>query len=186
MSDLEQLHKKAQKAITGVLEPDERVLVARVGEDSALVATNRRILICKWGLQTGAMFSTQLNSWDLRNIAGIETRKGMTTASIVVQSAGTVPVTKFGRMDKGAGSVWEAPNALFIKTIKTDKRTADDIAAELRRLVADAHGTGVTPQAMPVAAPDPADQIRKLAALRDEGLLSEEEFQAKKLQILGF
>jgi hypothetical protein len=34
-------------------------------------------------------------------------------------------------------------------------------------------------------ASDSADQIRKLAELRDEGILTEEEFQAKKTQLLG-
>jgi Short C-terminal domain/Domain of unknown function (DUF4429) len=34
-------------------------------------------------------------------------------------------------------------------------------------------------------APDPAEQIRKFAQLRDEGILSEEEFQAKKAELLG-
>lgn len=33
--------------------------------------------------------------------------------------------------------------------------------------------------------PDVADQIRKLAALRDEGILTEEEFTEKKKQLLG-
>jgi membrane protein YdbS with pleckstrin-like domain len=33
--------------------------------------------------------------------------------------------------------------------------------------------------------PDVADQIRKLAELRDQGILSAEEFDAKKKQILG-
>jgi hypothetical protein len=32
---------------------------------------------------------------------------------------------------------------------------------------------------------DPADQIRQLAQLRDEGLITEDEFQAKKTQLLG-
>ena len=32
---------------------------------------------------------------------------------------------------------------------------------------------------------DEVDEIRKLAALRDQGLLTEEEFAAKKKQILG-
>ena len=32
---------------------------------------------------------------------------------------------------------------------------------------------------------DPAEQIRKLAQLRDEGLVTEDEFQAKKTQLLG-
>ena len=35
------------------------------------------------------------------------------------------------------------------------------------------------------AAPDPMDEIRQLAALKDQGLLTEEEFSAKKKQILG-
>lgn len=35
------------------------------------------------------------------------------------------------------------------------------------------------------AAPDVAEQIRKLATLRDEGLLSSEEFEAKKAELLA-
>ena len=38
---------------------------------------------------------------------------------------------------------------------------------------------------MPAAEPDVAEQLRSFAALRDEGILSEDEFQAKKAQILG-
>lgn len=34
-------------------------------------------------------------------------------------------------------------------------------------------------------APDQMEQLEKLAKLRDEGILTEEEFQAKKTQILG-
>jgi Short C-terminal domain len=46
------------------------------------------------------------------------------------------------------------------------------------------------PQAAPppAAAPAPQDdmaQIQQLAAMKDQGLLTEEEFQAKKKQILG-
>ena len=47
------------------------------------------------------------------------------------------------------------------------------------------------PVAAPVAAPaeDSADaqieEIKKLAALKDQGILTEEEFAAKKAQILG-
>jgi hypothetical protein len=32
---------------------------------------------------------------------------------------------------------------------------------------------------------DVADQLRKLAGLRDEGILSEEEFAAQKARLLG-
>jgi hypothetical protein len=185
MAELTSRHKKAQKALAGALEPSETVLVAQPGENAALVATNRRILICKWGLTSGAMFGSQVNSWDLAHVTGIEYRKGMTTKAIVVQTAGAQVVTKFGRMDKGPMSVWEASNALFVSD-----GTGEATATALRQMIADHHRVG-----MPTGAPtstaagesseDSVEQIRKFAALRDEGLISEEEFQAKKKSILG-
>ena len=54
--------------------------------------------------------------------------------------------------------------------------------------VKSAGGAGGAPVAgMPgfAAAPDPADEIAKLADLRDRGALSDEEFQAQKKKILG-
>jgi hypothetical protein len=43
------------------------------------------------------------------------------------------------------------------------------------------------PAAAPAApaAPDYAAELQKLATLKDQGILSEEEFEAKKKQILG-
>ena len=42
------------------------------------------------------------------------------------------------------------------------------------------------PAAAPAAAPpDDMAQIQQLATMKDQGLLTEEEFQAKKKQILG-
>jgi Protein of unknown function (DUF4236)/Short C-terminal domain len=41
----------------------------------------------------------------------------------------------------------------------------------------------VTPRA--TAAPDLADQLRKLAGLRDDGILTEAEFAAQKAKLLG-
>jgi hypothetical protein len=44
---------------------------------------------------------------------------------------------------------------------------------------------GAAPAAAPPAAADPLDQIRKLAELRDSGVLSDAEFEAKKAELLG-
>ena len=48
-------------------------------------------------------------------------------------------------------------------------------------------GAAPPPPAAPVApaGASPADQVRELAALRDEGLLSNEEFDAKRRELLG-
>lgn len=41
------------------------------------------------------------------------------------------------------------------------------------------------PQAPPPAGPDMATQLTQLAQLRDQGILTDDEFAAKKAQILG-
>jgi hypothetical protein len=42
------------------------------------------------------------------------------------------------------------------------------------------------PQAAPVAAPeDPVTRLRELASLRDDGILTDEEFAAEKRKLLG-
>jgi hypothetical protein len=41
------------------------------------------------------------------------------------------------------------------------------------------------PAAAPAAPQDDMAQIQQLATMKDQGLLTEEEFQAKKKQILG-
>jgi hypothetical protein len=41
------------------------------------------------------------------------------------------------------------------------------------------------PPAPAAAAPDPIEQLTQLAALRDSGALTEEEFEAQKAKILG-
>jgi hypothetical protein len=50
-----------------------------------------------------------------------------------------------------------------------------------------AFGAPAAPPATPAAepAPDLADQLRKLATLRDEGILTEEEFAGQKARLLG-
>jgi membrane protease subunit (stomatin/prohibitin family) len=62
---------------------------------------------------------------------------------------------------------------------RTSRRTSRRMAASQQE-----------PQAAPpqAAAPAPQDdmaQIQQLATMKDQGLLTEEEFQAKKKQILG-
>ncbi len=67
---------------------------------------------------------------------------------------------------------------------KGDKRIHqsefDAIREQVENYVAERSAARVS-----AARPDPAEEIRKFAQLRDEGILSEDEFQAKKSEILG-
>jgi hypothetical protein len=42
-----------------------------------------------------------------------------------------------------------------------------------------------TPEAPPEPVTDPAEQLRELSELREQGILSEEEFAAEKKKLLG-
>ena len=63
-----------------------------------------------------------------------------------------------------------------------------DMEATARKVAAYINSKGGSPSAMPrqdpQAAPDVPDQIRKLAELRDQGILTEEEFASKKAELL--
>ena len=140
MAILDALDRKAKTAVSAALEPDEQVRLVIPGEGgSALVATNRRVLVYKRGIMTGSAFGRQLNSWEYSMVSGIEAKQAMTTKTVVLEIPGALPVTKIGRFDKGPQSAWEAPNALVLRW----------------------------------------------AALRDQGLLTEEEFQHQKRKLLG-
>lgn len=65
------------------------------------------------------------------------------------------------------------------------KARAAEIADYVRERAGGGTATATPAAPAPASEPDAADQIRKLADLRDQGILTEEEFSAKKQQILG-
>ena len=68
------------------------------------------------------------------------------------------------------------------------RRVARRTSRRTSRRMADAEQSqqATPPPAPPAAAPpDDMAQIQQLATMKDQGLLTEEEFQAKKKQILG-
>ncbi|WP_349605471.1 DUF4428 domain-containing protein, partial [Lactiplantibacillus plantarum] len=80
---------------------------------------------------------------------------------------------------------------LLNETTKTDSSAYHITQQELLRFCHDLdtiianNNSNVNEPATPVSATDSADQLRKLKGLLDDGILTEEEFTAKKKQILG-
>ena len=72
---------------------------------------------------------------------------------------------------------------------KRELQYAQDILSLLQLMCNEAEQEAKNPPApaaAPAAAASPIDEIRKYKALMDEGIISEEEFQMKKKQLLGF
>jgi hypothetical protein len=141
MGDFERLDKKARQALSNVLDPSERVLVAHQGDSAALVATDRNVHVVKYGLRCGLGGKCQVSSWGLAEVSEIEfhetDKSGGSMRSIIVHAPGVAPLTKFGLFGGGPDSVWESPNALFVKR----GSQVDGILITLRQLIADHRGT---------------------------------------------
>ena len=76
-------------------------------------------------------------------------------------------------------------NPIRDSVIQLEKALFDEVqkfSARIRELAASARRPS-PPSASP--SPDIPDQIRKLAKLKDDGIISSEEFEAKKTELLG-
>jgi Bacterial PH domain/Short C-terminal domain len=162
MANLEKLKKDAAPALMA----GEQVIdgttgsieVHRIGQKTR---RNGAILVTD---RRVVLFTKKLGGYDLQDFAygllsSVEHKKGMTAGNLTLSAAG---------VHSHARSV--------------PKNDVERIAQIIRDKMAAAHGATHT-----AAAPseDPADQIRKLAALRDEGHITADEFEAKKKQLLG-
>ncbi|OAH53123.1 hypothetical protein AWH48_12265 [Domibacillus aminovorans] len=129
-----------------------------LGKDTArngiFVATDRRVLF--YGKRT---FGFDLESFPYKNISSFEMGKGMLGHKISFFSSG---------------------NKVSMKWIS--KGDVDSFVSEVRKNIGGSAST--TSVVTHTSNGDIADQIKKLADLRDQGILTEEEFNAQKKKLL--
>jgi hypothetical protein len=171
------LHEKAVEAVQQTLAADEQVrLVIHGASSQAIIATDRRALVFKKGFMAGASFGSELTSWTYRTLVGVQIHTGMMSGAIVLQGPGQAG-KRTSYWKGGDSDPHQAPNAIPL-TRPFDE--AHKRVAELGRMIDDAH------RSLPAAAPElVADELRKLADLRTEGVLTEDEFAAQKAKLLG-
>jgi len=171
------LHPDAIKALHENLLPNEKIEIIIEGlGNSAMVATNRRVFVFKKGVSSGLWFGYKLTSWDYRNLVGVELETGLITGFVALQGPGIdgkdVSASLWG---SGNNDVWKLPSAIPIG--QTQMEPASQNVAKLRQLITNYQNIGQTTGSI--------SDLEKLAELRDKGIVTEEEFQAKKKQILG-
>lgn len=114
----------------------------------------------------------QLSTYEYRSISGVQMETGPITGKLFLQVPG-----------ESSTDVSKAPNG--IKIANNHYARAREGVALLRQYVAEAHAATAAPAPAPTPAPDIADQLRKLGELRDAGVLTDEEFLAKKADLLA-
>jgi hypothetical protein len=177
---MDPLHKRVEKLLAGSLGQGETVL-ARVagGADQALILTEHRALIIKIGFMAGQTFGGKVTSFEYRNITAVEVRMSLMTGSFEISAGGVQGAERSYWKAESPNSAWKAPNTIPINRSEFPKFQLAANAIRERSAIALAMPTAQSP------ASDVPDQLRRLADLRDQGVLTNEEFQAKKTELLA-
>jgi hypothetical protein len=184
LADRSRLHRKANQALDNNLAPGEPVLVVITGpSNQAIIGTDRRVFVYKKGFMAGASFGSEMTSWSYRNLVGVQLHTGMMSGAVVLQGPGQSGVST-SYWKQGNDDPYKAPNA--IPVVRPWDQTQQGVA-RLRELVDAAHtqpAMSPSPLAPSSVGDDPMVLLAQLGELRDAGVISPEEFEAKKVEIL--
>jgi hypothetical protein len=181
---VDRLHPKAREYLQANLGAEEpvRVVIHGASRGQAMIGTSRRVLVFKKGLLAGQVLGENVTSWDYVNVTGVRFEKHLMTGLVVLQAPGVPSLDpSYWTTSSKDADQWRVPNAIPIASVDFTEAKAG--VAKLSELVANAHSAMM---GVPAASPDDGipNQIRKLAELRDEGILSPDEFESKKRELL--
>lgn len=193
--DLEEVNK-----INEMLNPDEKVLlVARQSKikpggsyftPNTIYATDRRIII-----RDPYMLGIKANVVDIPYdiITSLKLEKGLLSSTIRFKAPGLMSSTKLGMMDSIIEG--EDDQTGIIEAIPKDK--AEDLLEIIRSGMNDSRRIPPSKRQKSIELNEPkevmttfnhsvsiADELRKLAKLKEEGIVTEEEFNQMKQQLI--
>jgi len=144
------------------------------------------VIILKGGFMSGQMFGTDSFQQPYRNISGVQVKFNIMTGYVEVNAGGMQNSSKsYWSTDKNSDPS-KAPNCVSLNS----KAQAERFRQAASFILETAH-EALTPApvaTVPLARNDHDDlleSIRKLGDLKDAGILSEDEFAAKKAELLS-
>jgi len=156
--------RRELKKLPDVLAEDEEVLNLARGEydgrEGLMAVTNRRILFLEQG-----MLRHRFEDFRYERITSVQTSTSIRSGRLTIFSAGNKHEIKDVHPKQRAVEIGD-----FVRA-KTSPESSSDTQPPLAAAV-DEQG-------------DPMDQLRKLGELRDAGVVTAEEFEAKKAELLG-
>jgi len=179
-----QLRDRVKAAIEENISANEPIMaVVRGTNGQAIVGTDRRAIVCKPGWMAGATLGCEVTTYNYLNITGIQIHKGMVTGTVAVETGQQMQRTSYWK--QGDGDSYKAPNAIPVGGGWDEVK---EQVALLRHAIDRARAptiSPVTPAPAAAATISVADELSKLVALRDAGVLTDDEFQSAKMRILS-
>ncbi|MCP3682385.1 MAG: hypothetical protein GY861_06805 [bacterium] len=153
--------KKEIKHLPGILQHDEKIVALTSGmmdNNTWLVTcTNKRVIF----LDKGMFYGLKQLETPLEKINSIEQKTGLLLGEI---------------------SIWDGSSKMTIKSIP--KQTVKPFVVNTNKAIQDLKQTKNQSSNNSRNQEDLVSQLEKLAALVDKGILTDDEFQAKKKQLL--
>lgn len=147
--------------LPAIIQEDEEIfgLVQGVynGGQGILVATNKRLLF----IDKGIVYGLKVEDFGLDKITSIQYESGLIFADIKIMASGNV--AKIQNVEKSSGRIF-----------------SEKVRAKLNEPKASTAPVTVVQQQV-----DVADQLGKLAELKNQGILTQEEFDAQKKKLLS-
>lgn len=181
---MESLGKKEADLLRRNLAQGETVLGQVIGNfNQVVVATDQKVLIIKTGLMAGQMFGGKATSYDYRNVVGVEVRTGFAQGEFELLAGGLA--NNQGSKIKDKVKMSEAPNGVVFQ--KTDGKHFDAMATKIREMVASGpmHTSSRMVSSSAATHDEIVQAIQKLGDLHVSGVLTDEEFSAKKAELLA-
>jgi hypothetical protein len=176
---IEPIPSGLEAALRQALSSGEQVFVKLRGTyKEALVCTSTRVVILKAGWMTGQLFGTDMFQCPFSNVAGAQVNFHLLTGYFELSAGGMQNSPKsFWNSDKNVNAA-KAPNCVSIAGRERADRFRQACAFIMQRTSGGA-GAGVR------VGENVLDTLARLAKLRDAGVISAAEFQAKKVEILS-
>lgn len=177
------LGERGEKLLQPNLRKDEKVLTKLRGRfGQGLVVTDRHVFVLKWGYMAGNTFGGRCIGYAYPNITALELKKHATYGLVQILTPATQDNRKLSYWDTSNNNndADKSDNAVVFGSGKTNNELFQEAVMLARDVMANMNGSA------PVGvANDDIGQLERLAELRNKGIITEQEFAAKKKQVLG-
>ena len=154
---------------------NQMIVVEIAGNNRYLAVTEDTVYVGSIGIASGSFFGKKVKKYPLDTISSVDVRKALLTVELELVTAGSVESgTTQGFMSRAQNE----NITVFAKGLYDEVQDVANRILSLRRELID---KGRQSEKSTASIPD---QIEQLAGLRDKGILTDEEFQTKKQELL--
>jgi membrane protease subunit (stomatin/prohibitin family) len=182
-----------------------RILAEAAGNNRYVVVSDDVVLVGSVGVVSGSWFGKKVKSYPIDSITAVDVRQALLTAELEIVMAGAAEAGAFNSWSsralnenvtafpRGAFAYVQWMGAFILQIREYRRQQIRPSYAHQQPAAQHEQWQGQSwrgqPQGVAQQAPVPAhgvvEQLQQLAELRDKGLITTEDFEAKKRELLG-